>query len=194
MICVSSLSFAQGVLPEKHHLEPLISAQEIQERVLATAEMLDTEYKGRELVMVIVMKGAVCVGADLLRALHIPCSLEYVRASSYGKHGDVRGELTVLGVDQLDITGKDVLLVDDIFDSGVTLQTVAEKLQEKNPRSLKTLVLLSKNVPHVATIVPDYTLFHVENYFVVGYGLDYKESFRGLPAVYKVVRCACGKN
>ena len=97
-----------------------------------------------------------------------------------------RGELTVNGLQSLDIQGRDVLLVDDIFDSGHTLNTVANALRQKHPRSLRSLVLLVKNVPRTIPWRPDYVLFEIENHFVVGYGLDYKEKYRGLEAIYRL--------
>jgi hypoxanthine phosphoribosyltransferase len=129
------------------------------------------------------MKGAICIVADLIRVLDIPLDLEFVQCSSYGARGTVRGPLEVIGLDRLKIHNRDVLIVDDIFDSGNTLNTLTQALQKQHPRSIKSLVLLSKNVPHVTDLVPDYVLFHIDDLFVVGYGLDYKEKFRGLSSV-----------
>ena len=130
------------------------------------------------------MKGAICVTADLIRNIEIPFKLDYVKASSYGANGTRSGELRIEGLDNLDIEGRDVLLVDDILETGKTILGVSEKLQKKNPRSLKTFLLVVKNIPRKTACRPDYVLFDIEDRFVVGYGLDYKEFYRGLPHIY----------
>jgi hypoxanthine phosphoribosyltransferase len=165
-------------------LELLISEEAILSSVAEVCQNLDREYAGKELVIVMVMKGAICLVADLIRHLQVPCSIEFVQGRSYGERGIHRGELTVFGLDNFDVSNKHVLLVDDIYDSGYTLSAIHAKLLEKQPSSLKTLVLLSKNVPRQVVFQPDYILFHIENRFVVGYGLDFKEYYRGLPGVY----------
>lgn len=162
----------------------LISPEIISLRVHEIALELDREYQGKELLVIGVLKGSIFLISDLLRALSTPTQLEFVRARSYGPRGAQRGELTLEGLDALDITSKDVLLVDDIFDSGETLRGILARLQEKKPSSLKSLVLLSKKVPRAHAILPDFVLFEVENLFVVGYGLDYKEHYRGLPGIF----------
>lgn len=166
-------------------LELLLSKEAIAEKIAQAAARLDRLYGQEELVIVAVMKGAICLVADLMRALKEPTViLECVQASSYGARGDQRGELTVGSLSPIDIVDKHVLLVDDIFDSGHTLHTIAKHLQSKNPRSLRTLVLLSKQVPREMAWEPDEVLFSIENRFVVGYGLDYNERYRALDGVY----------
>ena len=162
---------------------PLISKEQIAGKLSEVAKQIDIDYANGDLVVVVVLKGAICVGSDLVRAITIPCTIESVQCSSYGALGAKRGELRVFGLDRVDLKGRDVLLVDDIFDSGYTLSTLAKEISQKEPRSIKSLVLLKKNVPHV-DFNPDYVLFDIENYFVVGYGLDYKEYYRGLEGVY----------
>jgi hypoxanthine phosphoribosyltransferase len=166
------------------NFELLISQDEIKNKIHQVAQILDREYRGEEVTIVMVMKGAICIAADLIRELHGPSCIEYVKASSYGQKGKQRGELFISGLENLDITSKHVLLVDDIFDSGETLTRILAKLQEKNPKSLKSLVLLAKNVKRDVSYYPDYVLFEIENQFVIGYGLDYKELYRGLPGIY----------
>jgi len=165
-------------------LEPLIPSSEIALKLKEVGAQIDKEYNGSELVIVMVMKGAIMVTADLIRNLHIPVSVEYVKAKSYGKNGMTRGKLAVFGLKELDIKGKNVLIVDDIFDSGTTMTTLIKKFQEKNPKTLRSLVLLLKQVPRKVTYRPDFVLFEIQNRFVVGYGLDYKELYRGLPGIY----------
>lgn len=167
--------------------ELLISQSEIDQRLSEVAAQIDEEYKDQDLTIVMIMKGAVCVTADLIRHLHLPITLEYMKASSYGQKGTMRGELTFTGMDNMNLTDKNVLVVDDIFDSGHTMKGIVDRLQEKNPKSIKSLVLLLKNVPREINYRPDYTLFEIENRFVIGYGLDYKEYYRGLPGVYAFI-------
>lgn len=169
---------------DMNNFQLLISQDEIKEKIDDVAQIIDAEYEGEELTIIMVMKGALCVTADLIRSIKCPCTVEYVQASSYGKRGSQRGELTIAGLDDLDLSAKNVLLVDDIFDSGETLTRIMAKLRDKNPKTLKSLVLLNKNVKRNVSYLPDYTLFEIENQFVIGYGLDYKEHYRGLPGVF----------
>lgn len=170
--------------PNANNLKLLISDKAIHSKVCEIGKLLDKEYKGRELVIVMIMKGAICLVADLIRHLTIPTRIEFIQSSSYGHHGTQRGPLSIFGVEQLNINQKDVLLIDDIFDSGVTLSNVAARLQEQKPASIKSLVLLSKKVPRAVDYIPDYSLFEIENHFIVGYGMDCKEYYRGLPSIY----------
>lgn len=166
------------------NVELLISQDEIKSKIAQVAQVLDAYYQGEEVTIVLVMKGAICIAADLIRELKGPSTLEYVTASSYGQRGTKRGDLKIIGLDSLDLHAKHVLLVDDIFDSGETLTRILAKLQEMNPKTLKSLVLLAKKVPRDISYYPDYALFEIENQFVIGYGLDYKEQYRGLPGIF----------
>jgi hypoxanthine phosphoribosyltransferase len=177
-VTLTSLCFAAG------DLNVLITSEEISQKVKQVAAQIDQDYAGEEVTIVMIMKGAICITADLMRHLQTPTTLEYIKASSYGGNGSVRGELTVLGLERLCLDSKHVLVIDDILDSGITMDTVVRKLKEKNPKSIKTLVLLSKNVPHAVPTRPDYVLFDIDDHFVVGYGLDYKELYRGLPGIH----------
>jgi len=173
---------------EEVYLEPIITENEIAEKVAEIAQVLNREYEGKELIIVANLKGAVCLAADLIRELRCPFSLEFIRSSSYGMRGASQGDLTISGLDRINIEGKEVLVIDDIFDSGYTMASVVQQLKEKNPSSVKSLVLIEKNTQRrCVSYVPDYVLFKIEDYFVVGYGLDYKEYFRGLKGVYNLV-------
>lgn len=187
-LILTSLLLKAAILPaesmDPNHLVPLIAQDQIAQKIREVSQKIQTEYKNKDLVIVMVMKGALCLVADLIRELNLPLDVEYVQCSSYGSRGTERGELQVIGLDRLSIHNRDVLIVDDIFDSGHTMATLIDALKEKNPRSLKSLVLLSKNTHHVTEYRPDYVLFDIENLFVVGYGLDYKERYRGLSGVY----------
>ena len=162
-------------------LDLFISADEIQDKIAKIAIQLEADYKDQEVVIVMIMKGAICLVADLIRTISLPCVVESIQARSY--HGKTRENLQVKGIESLDLLSKNVLLVDDIFDSGNTLFQVHQALAEKKPKSLKSLVLLSKNISDLE-YQPDYLLFSIENRFVVGYGLDYKEYYRGLRGIY----------
>ncbi len=180
LLILTSVCFASD-------LKLLISPDEIAQKISQTAAQIDKDYEGERFTIIMVMKGAFCVTADLIRQLKTPTVIEYIKASSYGANGDVRGDLTITGLDKLQLGCKNVLIIDDIYDTGATMQAIVKEVEAKNPRSLKTLVLLSKNVPRQTTYRPDYVLFDIENHFVVGYGLDYKELHRGLPGIYRFV-------
>lgn len=180
----STLSLANTNPYNDNNLELLIPPEVLQKKLIETAEQLDKAYQGKTLTIVMVMKGAVCVTVDLMRQLKTPVNLEYVQASSYGKNGTQRGTLTITGLEKLDIKGKDVLLIDDVLDSGFTLSTIKDKLLEKHPNSIKSLVVFEKKIPRSIAYKPDYAMFEIGNEFIVGYGLDYKEHFRGLTGIY----------
>lgn len=165
-------------------LRLLIPQEAIIKKITQVAHKIQKEYLHDELVIVMIMKGAICLVADLIRHLTLPCFLECVHASSYGEGGMKRGALTIRGVENLNIAGKKVLIVDDIFDTGHTLASVVSELMQLKPKSLKSLVLLSKKKKRSSSFVPDYTLFEIDDEFVVGYGLDYKEKYRNLPGIY----------
>lgn len=168
-------------------MELLISSEQIAAKVSEVVAQINKDYKGKPLTLVMIMKGSLCITADLIRQIDVPCNLEYVRASSYGQNGMKAGELSVIGLDRLDIAGRDLLVIDDIFETGNTILKVISQLNEKHPKSIKTLLLLVKDVPRETDYRPDYVLFNIPNRFVIGYGLDYKELYRGLPGIYAFV-------
>jgi hypoxanthine phosphoribosyltransferase len=171
-------------LQSKENLRLLISQEQIRQKVRETARQIELDYQGKDLVIVAVMKGAICLIADLIREINLPLTLESIQCSSYGAGGAERGELKILGLDRLSIRDKDVLIVDDIFDTGHTMQGLYHAFESLQARSIKSCVLLEKNVPHISELRPDYALFPIENLFVIGYGLDYKELYRGLPSIF----------
>lgn len=168
-------------------MELLISSDEIAARVSEVAAQINQDYKDKQLTLVMIMKGSLCITADLIRQIDVPCSVEYIRASSYGQNGMKAGQLTLAGLDGVDISGLDLLVIDDIFETGNTMLKVVSKLNERHPKSLKTLLLLVKDVPRKTDYRPDYVLFNIPDRFVIGYGLDYKELYRGLPCIYAFV-------
>jgi hypoxanthine phosphoribosyltransferase len=184
-ILISSLMMVAHLHGEKvdDTLRILIDEVSIKNKVKETARQIERDYENKDLVIVMVLKGSLCVVADLIREINLPFNIEAVQCSSYGANGVERGALTVYGLDRVQVHNRDVLIVDDIFDSGHTMATLYREFAKQKPHSMKSCVLLAKNVPHV-TEIPDYVLFNIENEFVVGYGLDYKELYRGLPGVY----------
>lgn len=162
-------------------LSSLISPEEIAEKIRLIAFEINRQYKGKELTLIVVLKGAMCMAADLMRLIEVPFTVETVRAESYGARGTTPGELTLTGIERLEIAGRDLLIIEDIYDTGRTLDKISQALLEKNPKSLKTVVLLCRKS---APKRPDFTLFEISDEFVVGYGLDYKEHFRGLPGIF----------
>lgn len=168
--------------------EKIISDIEIKEKILEIADVINMEYKGKEVTIILIMKGSFIFVADLVRELKIPLKIETVRCSSYGKRGIYNGELKIDGLDNLDIEGKDVILVDDIFDTGKTLDSMIFQIKLKNPKSLKSLVLILKEAKRRLKNIklPDYYLFKIPDKFIIGYGMDYKEYFREKKSIYSI--------
>jgi len=163
-------------------MRALISETQISEKIAEVAARLNTQ--GKPLFIVVILKGAICFASDLIRKLEIPFELEFITAKSYGMRGTKPGTLSLEGIENLHIHGKDVLLIDDICDTGKTLSHVVSKLKDLDPKSVTTLVLLEKRTSRPRPFKPDQSCFQIEDLFVVGYGLDYKESYRGLPGIF----------
>jgi len=170
------------------NLELMISQEDIKSKIVQLADRIDQDYKDLEIVFVMIMKGAFIFTSDLVREIKTPFSVEAIKCSSYGYRGKQRGELTIQGLEKLDLKGKNVIVVDDIFDSGKTLSSVMDHVEKQNPKSVKSLILLVKDTPRRLKDInlPDYSLFQIDDKFVVGYGLDYKEYFRGLKGIYSI--------
>ena len=161
----------------------LLSETQIAERIKEVAKQMDEDYKGKELIAVCILKGSVVFFADLIRAMKTPVSVEFMKVSSYGFGTTSSGKLSV-GLDILsNIEGTDVIIVEDIIDSGHTMYALKQMLQTRNPASLRVVTLLDKPARRVADITADYTCFEIEDEFVIGYGLDYAERYRDLPYV-----------
>ena len=172
---------------QDHRLSPelesvLISAARIKRRVAELGRDLERDFAQRDLVVVALLNGTVMFLADLVRCLNLPLRLDFIGVSSYGNGTESR-ELVFTKELKLDVQGRDVLLVDDILDTGRTLTAVAAKLRKLKPRSIQTCVLLNKSARRVANIRADYVGFEIPDFFVVGYGLDFAERFRNLPFI-----------
>ncbi len=161
----------------------LVSEQQIHERLLELAARIDADYSGRDLLLVGVLKGAVMVMADLARALRSKAEMDWMAVSSYGSGTKSSGVVRILKDLDKDITGRDVLIVEDIVDSGLTLSWLVANLGSRGPASVEVCTLLRK--PAAAKVAVDvrYVGFDIEPEFVVGYGLDYAEKYRNLPFV-----------
>jgi len=160
----------------------LISQQQIARRVNALARQIERDFEGRDLLIIALLNGTVMFLSDLLRRLTLPLRLDFIGVSSYGA-GTESGELVFTKELRLDVTGRDVLVLDDILDTGKTLNRVLAKLKKLQPRQIKTCVLLDKPERRVEAVAADYVGFVIPNKFVVGYGLDYAERYRNLPYV-----------
>jgi hypoxanthine phosphoribosyltransferase len=160
----------------------LISPQQLATRVKQLSKGITKDFVGGELVVVALLNGTVLFLADLIRHLSIPLRLDFIGVSSYGA-ATMPGELVFTKELRLDVRGRDVLLVDDILDTGRTMSRVRAVLEKLKPRRLRTCVLLDKPARRVEAIEADYVGFTIPDLFVVGYGLDYAESFRNLPFV-----------
>src|SRR5258706_7676870 len=160
----------------------LITEEQIAKRVRELSAELTRDFEGRELVVVAVLNGTVMFLADLIRHLSLPLRLDFIGISSYGL-GTESGELVFTKELRIDVRGRDVLLIDDILDTGKTLSRVVPKLRLLKPRRIKTCVLLNKAARRVEKIQADYVGFEIPDHFVIGYGLDFAERYRNLPFV-----------
>ena len=164
-------------------MKRLIEESEIQEKVSALGEQIAHDYRDRPLTVLGVLTGSIVLLSDLIRKIDLPLRVGLIQASSYRGTGVTAGDLTINSELLPDITNRDVLLVDDIFDSGRTIATLMETVRKKNPNSVRSAVLLKKEKQSVVGIEPDYFCFEIPNLFVVGYGLDYNDEYRHLPYI-----------
>ena len=161
----------------------LITADELQARIRELAAQIDADYADRELLMVGVLTGAVMVMADLARAMHLPVQMDWMAVSSYGSGTKSSGVVRILKDLDADITGRHVLVVEDIVDSGLTLSWLVGNLQSRHPASLEVCAMLRKPTALRTEVDVAYTGFDIGNDFVVGYGLDYAQRYRNLPFI-----------
>jgi hypoxanthine phosphoribosyltransferase len=159
----------------------LLTKEDLHEGVAAMAQQIEEAFEGRQLTIIGVLTGSVVVMADLIRHIDQPMRVGVIQASSYRGATTTRGDLIINSELMLDISGRDVLLVDDIFDTGHTLERVVEKLHDFKPASVRSAVLLRKEGRQEADYEPDFAAFTIPDEFVVGYGLDYEDMYRNLP-------------
>ena len=166
--------------------EILFSKEAIAGRVRDLAAEISRDYPGRELVVIGILKGAFVFMADLIRALAVPCVVDFTQLASYGSGTVSSGSIVIKKDIGIGIEGKDVLVVEDIVDTGLTLDFLVRTLRERRPRSLKVCVFLDKRMRRKVPFTADYTGFAIDDGFVVGYGLDCNEQDRSLPEVYVI--------
>lgn len=161
----------------------MLTDKQIAKRVKAVAKKLDKLYEGRKPVVVCILKGSVVFFSDIIRNMKTPLTIDFMAVSSYGNGTKSTGELTIKKDLSTDIKGRDVLIVEDIIDSGNTLYNLKKLLNARAPASVNIVTLLDKPERREVPMQPEYTCFVIEDEFVVGYGLDYAEQYRNLPYV-----------
>jgi hypoxanthine phosphoribosyltransferase len=171
---------------EKHRLNLLLSREKISSIVDDLADQISRDYGERELVLVCILKGAFMFFSDLVRHIQIPVQIDFVRLSSYGAGTETSGKIEITKDIEISIEGKDVLIVEDMIDSGRTLQFLRNRLSLSNPCSVKICALLDKKARREVEIQADYIGKEVDNVFVVGYGIDFNEAYRHLPEIYYI--------
>ena len=162
----------------------LFSREQIELRTREIASLINADYRGRPIVIIGVLKGCFVFLADIIRNLDLDSTIDFVQVASYGAGRESSGDCVVLKDLGIDIRGRDVLIVEDIVDTGETLLCLMEKLQQRSPASVRVCALLNKQARRRASVTVDYCGFQVDDVFVVGYGLDFGERYRALPDIY----------
>jgi hypoxanthine phosphoribosyltransferase len=163
--------------------ETLVSSEDLQRRIRELGAEISADYEGRDLVMVGVLKGAVLFLADLMRHLTVPCEIDFMAVSSYGSETDSSGVVRILKDLDAPIEGRDVLIVEDIIDSGLTLHYLMKNLRARNPNTLEVCALLTKPERRRVDLPMRYVGFEIPNRFAIGYGLDHAQRYRNLAYV-----------
>ena len=161
----------------------LLSEEQIKARVAEIGRQITMDYEGKKPLLVSVLKGSVIFMADLMRAIDVDCEIDFMSVSSYGRSKSSSGVVRILKDLDHDITGKHIIVVEDILDSGVTLNYLKGYLMNRKPNSIKIVTLFDKPSRRKAPIYSDYAGYEVPNEFIVGYGLDYAEKYRNLPYI-----------
>lgn len=166
--------------------EVLCSQEQIASRLKELGAQISEEYKDKNLLVVSLLKGSFIFCADLVRNITVPVKIEFMTTSSYGHGKESSGNVKMVSDIPSDISGYDVLVVDDITDTALTMDFVINHIKSKNPKSVKSCVLLDKPSRRKVELVPDYCGFEIEDKFVVGYGLNYGDYYRNIPYVFNV--------
>ena len=161
----------------------LISEEQLKERIKELGEQIAADYKGKDLVVIGILKGAILFLSDLIKEIDLPLVIDFMAVSSYGSSTSSSGVVRILKDSDEDIEGKDVLIIEDIVDTGLTLNYLLGNLQARKPNSIKICCCLDKPSRRTAPVKVDYVGFEIEDEFVVGYGLDYAEKYRNLPYI-----------
>ena len=160
---------------------PIVTQEEMRARIKELGKQIAADYAGKDLVLVGVLKGAYAFYADLARAIRIPMRVDFLVVTSYAGRPKTSGKVKIVTDLTEDIKGKDVLLVEDIVDSGLTVQYLIKKLSKEKPKSIRICTLLSKPERRTIEVPLDYIGFKIPNKYVIGYGLDYQQKYRNLP-------------
>ena len=171
-------------MPEE--MIPVLSRGEISQKVKGLAQRISEDYTGKELVVLGVLKGSFIFLADLIREITIPVQIDFVRLASYGSNTTSSGTIRITKEAELDIRDRDVLIVEDIIDSGVTIAYLLDHLKSFSPKSVKVCAFIDKSERREVQVSIDYAGIMVEQGFLVGYGLDFDEKYRALPALYRI--------
>lgn len=162
--------------------KPIFTVEQIQNKVRELADMISRDYEGKDLLVIGILRGAFMFMTDLVRAIRVPLTVDFIVAASYVQT-ETSGEVKVYCDARENVTGRDVLLVEDIADTGVTLNYLRERILLKRPRSLRICAFLNKQERRTVDVPLDYVGFEIPNEYVVGYGLDYDNKFRNLPYI-----------
>lgn len=161
----------------------LLDENQIKNRVKELGQQITEDYKNKDLLMISVLKGSIVFMADLMRSIDLKTEIDFMVVSSYGASTKSSGVVKIVKDVDIPLVGKDLLIVEDILDSGITLSYLKNLLADRNPASIRIATLLDKPARRSAPISPDYSGFEVPDEFIVGYGLDYREHYRNLPCI-----------
>ena len=167
----------------KHHVEPFLTEEEVDKKIQEIGDRISRDYEGKNVHMICVLKGGAFFMCELAKRITVPVSLDFMYVSSYGSGTESSGNIKIVKDLDEPLDGKDVIIVEDIIDSGRTLSRLMELLSARNPKSLKLCTLLDKPDRRVVDVKVDYTCFEIPDEFVVGYGLDYDQMYRNLPYI-----------
>lgn len=173
-----------GEIMENKIEKVLFSREDIDIRVQELGKELSEEYRGKDPLVISLLRGSFIFAADLIRAMDIKLEIDFLTTASYGNEETFSGTVKFLSEIRSEIKGRDVIIVDDIIDTGNTMKAVVEKIKESQPNSVKTCVVLDKPSRREVEIKPDYVAFEIPDVFIVGYGLNYGEFCRNIPYIY----------
>ncbi|KNF07462.1 bifunctional protein TilS/HprT [Gottschalkia purinilytica] len=171
-------------MDENKKRKVIISEDEITEKIKEVGKRVSQDYEGRDILVVSLLKGSFIFTADLVRQINVPTQVEFMTTSSYGHNEESAGEVDILNDLDVDVRGRDILIVDDIMDTGLTMKKIIEHLESKGPNSVRTCVLLDKPERRKVDITPSYVGFTIPDLFIVGYGLNYGDYYRGVPYIF----------
>ncbi|MBN2365297.1 MAG: hypoxanthine phosphoribosyltransferase [Calditrichaeota bacterium] len=177
---------SSNIIVENLEFELLFSEAEIQQRIGELAEVISQDYKGKVPIFVGVLNGAILFLADLIRELSIECEIDFIKISSYGDKRISSGQITMIKDFSADLHGRDIIVVEDIVDSGLSVSYLKKRIESMKPASQKFVSLLIKKECAVVPLKIDYVGFEIENKFVIGYGLDLAQKKRNLNAIYQI--------